>query len=54
MVAAVDDHLQRLGGHQHQRFRARLTHRFRLGGDVNHMGFARGVNMCQLHGLQLL
>lgn len=48
MVAAVDNHRKRCGLHFDVSLSARLTHRFRFAGNVNHVGFARGVNVGQL------
>ena len=54
MVATVDNHRQGLRQHGDERFRARLAHRFRFGGDVDHMRFASGVYVGQLrHSLFL-
>ena len=48
VVAAVDNHRQGRRLHFDISLGARFAHRFRFAGDIDHMGFTRGVNMGQL------
>ena len=48
VMAAVDNHRQRLRQHGDERFSTRLAHRFGFGGDIHHMRFASGVYVGQL------